>query len=65
MQPESILKSDIFFFVATISVIVVALTGVIALAYIIKMVMEVRSAVKNLGLRYRMVHKFIKSLISK
>ena len=60
---ENILKSDIFFFVTTIAVIIVTIITTIAGIYAIKILRDVRIIVKDIKFKYRFVQKFISRLI--
>lgn len=63
MQLENILKSDIFFFVTTIAVIVATFMGVIISIYTIKILRDIRSVIRDIKFKYRFIQKFIKHII--
>jgi hypothetical protein len=60
-----ILKSDIFFFVTTIAVIIVTIVATIMGIYGIKILRDVRLVVKDVKFKYRFIKKFIKNIIEK
>jgi hypothetical protein len=60
---EEILKSDIFFFVTTIAIIIVTFLLVIIGVYTIKILKDVKSVVKDIKFKYRFIQKFIKHII--
>ena len=63
MQIENILKSDIFFFVTTMAVVVVTLLSVVVSIYAIKILRDIRFMVSDVKLKYHLVQKFINYLI--
>lgn len=63
MQIENILKSDIFFFVTTIAVVVVTLLSVVVSVYAIKILRDIRFMVGDIKFKYHFVQKFINYLI--
>lgn len=63
MQIENILESEIFFFVTTIAVVVVAFTGVIAGIYIIKILRDLRFIIKDIKYKYGFIQKILNYII--
>lgn len=63
MQLGNILKSDIFFFVTTIAVMLITIIAVIMGIYAIKILRDVRVVVKDIKLKYKFIQKFIKYII--
>lgn len=63
MQIENILKSDIFFFVTTIAVVMMTLLGVVVSVYAIKILRDIRFMVRDIKFKYHIVQKFINHLI--
>lgn len=63
MPLENILKSDIFFFITSISVIILTLMISIISVYIIRILRDVRLIIKDVKFKYRFIKKFINSII--
>lgn len=63
MQLGDVLKSDIFFFVTTIAVVIVTFAVVIVSVHAIKILREVRLIIKDVKFKYRFIQKFIKQII--
>ncbi len=63
MEFEGLMKSDIFFFVTTISVVVLTILAIIFGVYAIKIVRDIKSVSKDIKLKYKVIQKFISYLI--
>lgn len=63
MEFQGILKSDIFFFVVTIAVAVMTIIVVIVGVYFIKILRDIRMAIKSVKFKYRFVEKIIRNII--
>lgn len=57
------MRSDIFFFVTTIAVVIVTLMVLVIGFYVIKILREIRMAIKDVKLRYQVIKKIIRHLI--
>lgn len=63
MELESVLKSDIFFFVTTIAVVIGTFAVVIVSIYAIKILRDIRLIIKGIKFRYKFMKTLIKRII--
>lgn len=63
MELGSILKSDVFFFVTTIAVVIVTLLCIVVSIYSITILRDIRLVVRDIKFKYKIVQKFIRQII--
>ncbi len=64
MPLENLLKSDVFFVVTTLTVMVMALMSVIVGIYVIRILRDVRALIKDITQRYEHVRRIINRILT-